>query len=83
VSLRGRLWLVEGEPDAPFAGHALACVDDDAGGEGARVLWGAEVDPTLRDEEAWASLGATGGVAGGRVGGGDPRAFSAYLRTVR
>ncbi|WP_375380990.1 DISARM system SNF2-like helicase DrmD [uncultured Sphingomonas sp.] len=75
VSLRGRLWLVEGEPDAPFAGHRLACVDDDASGENARVLWGAEIDPTLRDEEAWAALGT--------AGGDDPRAFSAYLRTVK
>ncbi len=75
MSLRGRLWLVEGEPDAPFAGHSLACVDDDATGEGARVLWGAEIDPTLRDEEAWATLGT--------AGGDDPRAFSAYLRTVK
>ncbi|HEX8387677.1 MAG TPA: hypothetical protein VF636_01555, partial [Sphingomonas sp.] len=49
VSVRGRLWLVEGEPASPFDGHLLACVDDDAGGEGARVLWGAEVDATLRD----------------------------------
>jgi len=75
VSLRGRLWLVEGEPDAPFEGHRLACVDDDASGEDARVLWSAEVDARLRDEEGWASLGGSGG--------DDPRAFSAYLRTVK
>jgi superfamily II DNA or RNA helicase len=75
VSLRGRLWLVEDEPEAPFDGHRLACVDDDAGGETTRVLWGAEVDARLRDEEAWATLGLGGG--------DDPRAFSAYLRTVK
>jgi len=75
VSLRGRLWLVEGEPEAPHDGHLLACVDDDAGGEPARVLWDAEVDARLRDEEAWATLG--------RGGGDDPRAFAAYLRTVK
>jgi hypothetical protein len=75
VSLRGRLWLVEGEPEAPLTGHTLACVDDDASGEEARILWGAEVDPRLRDEEAWGSLAARGG--------DDPRAFAAYLRTVR
>lgn len=75
VSLRGRLWLVEGAPEAPFEGHRLACVDDDASGEGARVLWGAEVDARARDEEAWATLGARGG--------DDPQAFAAYLRTVR
>ena len=75
VSLRGRLWLVEGEPETPFDGHRLACVDDDAGGKEARVLWGAEVDARLRDEEAWDSLGTRGG--------DDPAAFCAYLRTVK
>lgn len=74
VSLRGRLWMVEAEPDGPLAGHQLACIDDDASGEDARVLWSAEVDARLHDEEAWASLG---------IGGGDAETFSAYLRTVR
>lgn len=74
VSLRGRLWMVEGEPDAPLSGHQLACIDDDASGEDARVLWSAEVDARLHDEEAWTSLG---------IGGGDAATFSAYLRTVR
>ena len=75
VSLRGRLWLVEGEPETPLAGHMLACVDDDAQGEEARVLWGAEIAPALRDEEAWDSMALRGG--------DDPRAFAAYLRTVK
>jgi hypothetical protein len=75
VSLRGRLWLVEDEPADPYAGHGLACVDDDAGGETVRVLWPAEIDARLRDEEAWDSLG---------IGSGDgPAAFAAYLRTVQ
>ena len=75
VSLRGRLWLVEGEPAATHDGHLLACVDDDASGDATRILWDAEVDPRLHDEEAWASLG---------LGGEDgPDAFSAYLRTVK
>lgn len=74
VSLRGRLWLVEEQPETPFDGHRLACVDDDASGEDAQVLWSAEVDARLRDEEAWASLAS---------GGGDAETFSAYLRTVR
>ena len=75
VSLRGRLWLVEDEPVAPYDGHLLACVDDDAGGETVRVLWPAEIDARLRDEEAWDALG---------LGGGDgPAAFAAYLRTVK
>lgn len=78
VSLRGRLWMVETQPDGPFDGHRLACIDDDASGEDARVLWSAEVDARLHDEEAWASLGREGG-----IGGGDAASFSAYLRTVR
>lgn len=78
VSLRGRLWMVEAQPDGPFDGHRLACIDDDASGEDARILWSAEVDARLHDEEAWASLGREGG-----TGGGDAASFSAYLRTVR
>ncbi|MFN3436045.1 MAG: ATP-dependent helicase, partial [Sphingomonas sp.] len=39
-----------------------------------QVLWSAEVDARLHDEEAWASLGTQGG---------DAATFSAYLRTVR
>ena len=75
VSLRGRLWLVEGEPAGPCDGHLLACVDDDASGEVTRVLWDAEIDARLRDEEAWGSLGLSGGDG--------PQAFAAYLRTVK
>ena len=75
VSLRGRLWLVEEEPTTPLSGHRLACVDDEATGDDAQVLWRAEIAPRLLDEENWATLG-TGG-------GDDPRAFSAYLRTVK
>jgi len=75
VSLRGRLWLVEDEPAASYDGHLLACIDDDAGGETVRVLWPAEIDARLRDEEAWDTLG---------LGGDDgPAAFAAYLRTVQ
>ena len=38
VSLRGRLWMVEAQPDGPLSGHTLACIDDDASGEDAQVL---------------------------------------------
>ena len=81
VSLRGRLWLVEGEPAALQDGHLLACVDDDAGGEGIRVLWPAEIDARLHDEEAWDRLGFGAGADEGA--GEGPAAFSAYLRTVQ
>ena len=33
VSVRGRLWMIEAQPDGPFDGHRLACIDDDASGE--------------------------------------------------
>jgi len=78
VSLRGRLWMVEAEPDGPLGDHRLACIDDDASGEDARILWSAEIDARLHDEEAWETLGAQGSPVGG-----DAASFSAYLRTVR
>ena len=75
--MRGRLWLVEGEPAMPQDGHLLACVDDDAGGEAIRILWDSEIDARLRDEEAWDTLAIGDGAGDG------PAAFSAYLRTVQ
>ncbi|NTS65174.1 DEAD/DEAH box helicase [Sphingomonas sp. HHU CXW] len=78
VSLRGRLWMVEAQPGHALDGHRLACIDDDASGEDAQVLWSAEIDARLHDEEAWASLGQPGA-----HGGGDAESFSAYLRTIR
>jgi hypothetical protein len=78
VSLRGRLWMVESQPGHVIEGHRLACIDDDASGEDAQVLWNAEIDARLHDEEAWASLGQPG-----TRGGGTAETFSAYLRTIR
>lgn len=76
VEARGRLWLVEEAPDAGSGskGHLLACVDDDAQGETARVLWAAEIGARSRDEEGWTSVGGRGADA--------PETFSAYLRTL-
>ena len=37
VSLRGRLWMVEAQPDGPLGDHRLACIDDDANGEDPRA----------------------------------------------
>lgn len=77
VEARGRLWLVEEAPDQdqPFGSHLLSCVDDDAQGEAARVLWDAEVAARSRDEESWDSIG--------HRGTDDARLFAAYLRTIR
>jgi SNF2 family DNA or RNA helicase len=73
VAIRGRTWLVEASADRAQA-HTLSCVDDDAQGEEIDILWPAEIDARLLDEEAWADLGARGG--------DDARAFAAYLRTI-
>lgn len=77
VETRGRLWLVEDAPDISslFGSHLLTCVDDDAQGETARVLWDAEVGAKSRDQEAWDSIG--------QGGTDDARLFAAYLRTLR
>ncbi|VXC84520.1 DISARM system SNF2-like helicase DrmD [Sphingomonas sp. AX6] len=76
VAARGRTWLVDEVPAAqsPLGRYRLSCVDDDAQGETVDLLWGAEIDATLRDEESWANLGARGS--------DDAAAFAAYLRTI-
>jgi SNF2 family DNA or RNA helicase len=76
VRVRSRRWLVEESP--PVEGLAtlrLACVDDDAQGEAAEVLWDAEIDGAILGDEGWASVA--------RLGTDDPTVFSAYLRTLR
>lgn len=77
VETRGRLWLVEDAPDSTklFGSHTLSCVDDDAQGETARVLWDTEVGARSRDEESWHTIGERGT--------DDARLFAAYLRTLR
>ena len=76
VEARGRLWLVE---DAPVIGsgpgsHVLSCIDDDAQGETARVLWDAEIGARSRDKESWTTVGDRGA--------DDAKMFAAYLRTL-
>lgn len=53
----------------------LACVDDDAQGEVVEILWDAELDGSVLQEEGWASVA--------KLGTDDPSVFSAYLRALR
>jgi superfamily II DNA or RNA helicase len=77
VRLRGRRWLIEEERDLGSGLSALrvACVDDDAQGEIAEVVWPAELDAEKLADEGWESLA--------KSGTDDPDVFAAYLRTIR
>ena len=77
VHLRGRPWLVEevcGE-NSDLRTLNLSCIADDAQGERLEVLWDAEVNAVVLDEDGWS-----------RVGEGLPdkaEILAAHLRTVR
>src|SRR5258708_9077116 len=76
VRVRSRRWLVEDErPIEGLKTLSLACVDDDAQGELAEVLWDAEIDGSVLGDEGWASVA--------NRGTDDPSVFSAYFRTLR
>jgi hypothetical protein len=76
VRVRSRRWLVEDErPVDGLKTLCLACVDDDAQGEIAQVLWDAEIDGSVLGDEGWASVA--------NLGTDDPSVFSAYFRTLR
>src|SRR6202011_1932128 len=76
VRVRSRRWLVEDErPIDGLKTLRLACVDDDAQGELAEVLWDAEIDGAVLGDEGWASVA--------NLGTDDPSVFSAYFRTLR
>jgi len=76
VRVRSRRWLVEDErPIDGLKTLRLACVDDDAQGEVAEVLWDAEIDGSVLGDEGWASVA--------NRGTDDPSVFSAYFRTLR
>src|SRR6266446_211939 len=76
VRVRSRRWLVEDErPLEGLKTLRLACVDDDAQGELAEVLWDAEIDGSVLGDEGWASVA--------NRGTDDPSVFSAYFRTLR
>lgn len=77
VDLRGRLWLVEEQlrDSESFPSLRLSCVDDDAQGVTASVLWDAEIAARSRDNELWDLIGDHGT--------DDAKLFAAYLRTIR
>jgi hypothetical protein len=62
VDLRGRLWLVEEQlrDSSSFPSLRLSCVDDDAQGEIASVLWDTEIAARSRDDELWDLIGDGG-----------------------
>jgi hypothetical protein len=62
VRVRTRRWLVEAERSAGegLAALRLACVDDDAQGEVVEVLWDAELDGSILQDEGWASVAKFG-----------------------
>jgi ERCC4-related helicase len=76
VRLRTRNWLVQ-QVDRSRGGTtvSLACADDDNQGEELEVVWEAELDRTIVNEESWKNIG--------RDGFDSPRHFAAYLNTVR
>lgn len=77
VRVRTRHWLVVDEPSvSPFGTWVrLACVDDDAQGEPLEVIWEAELDREVLNDEAWAKIG--------QKGFDDPRQFAAYFNSLR
>ena len=77
--MRQRTYLVDDvmPPETPGqSGRVrLSCLDDDAQGEPLEVLWDAEIDAEVIDDEAWAVVASRGF---------DPAArFAAYLHTLR
>jgi hypothetical protein len=77
VRVRTRRWLVEGERSGGqnLSALSLACVDDDAQGETADVVWDAELDADVLGDEGWDALS--------RSGTDDPAVFAAYIRALR
>jgi SNF2 family DNA or RNA helicase len=77
--VRQRTYLVEEVLAPESTGQSsrikLACLDDDAQGEPLEVLWDAEVDAEVLDDEAWSAVASSGF---------DPaQRFAAYLHTLR
>ena len=79
VRVRQRLYLVEGLVARPRPQDStvveLACIEDDAQGQGLDVLWEKELDAAILTGEEWARLA--------QRGFDPPEYFSAYLNTLR
>ena len=77
VRVRTRHWLVVDEPSPSTHGTwvRLACVDDDAQGDALEVIWEAELDAQVLDEEAWGKIGCKGF--------DDPKHFAAFFNALR
>lgn len=76
IRVRTRRWLVASvESVAGFHTVTAHCVDDDAQGDETQVVWEAELDRAILNEEAWRDIG--------RKGFDDRRHFGAYLDTLR
>jgi ERCC4-related helicase len=76
IRVRTRRWLVASvEPVGGFHTVTAHCVDDDAQGDETQVVWEAELDRAILNEEAWRDIG--------RKGFDDRRHFGAYLDTLR
>jgi hypothetical protein len=77
VRVRGRRWLVEGEREIAeqLTALRLACIDDDAQSESTDVVWRAEIDAAVLEDEGWQAVT--------RDGTDDPAVFAAYLKTLR
>ncbi len=79
VRVRQRYWLVEdvqyGQDETEAHLVQLACVDDDAQGQQLTVLWQAELDGQVLDENPWERVGSRGF--------DDSDVFAAYLHTRR
>ena len=77
VRVRTRRWLVEGQRSGVenLSALSLACVDDDAQGETADVVWDAELDAEILGDEGWDALS--------KSGTDDPSVFAAYIRALR
>jgi len=76
VRVRTRHWLVQSVDSTSYGTTlSLACADDDAQGDELDVVWEAELDGVVLDEESWKSIGSRGF--------DPPRFFAAYLNTTR
>jgi SNF2 family DNA or RNA helicase len=77
VELRGRQWLVDAVDDAQpdLTTVQLSCIADDAQGEQIEVLWDAELDARILENDSWAHIG--------QKGPDSPEVLAAYLRAIR